>query len=453
MKGTSMLTLTEAADQIRNRKVSSLELTRACLERIERLNPKLNAFITVTDDLALQQATRADTEIGAGNWRGALHGIPVAMKDLIDLAGVPTTAASRQLVNNVPVHDAGIVARLKDAGAVIVGKTNLHEFAFGGSGMVSAYGPARNPWDKARITGGSSSGSAAALASGMCIAAIGTDTAGSVRIPASLCGIVGHRPGAGVWSTSGIIPLRRSFDTAGPMARSARDALLMLHALSDTDTEPKVDESVNHLRVGVARKGFFDGCDSEVAKCVEQAVDVIRLLAASVVEVNLEVPIRWTDFNEEILDYHRSMMEHSPELYQPATLERLRACASISPADYEQARDSLAAARRDAERVFEAVDVVVTPTCLVAAPEVSTLQAMTDSNLRAFEVQKLLHNTAPFNLLYWPSVSVPCGFTVQGLPVGLQISARPGADDRALASAGAYEQATEWHKRVPPLAF
>ena len=449
---TSMLTLTEAADQIRDRKLSSLELTRACLERIERLNPKLNAFITVTDELALQQAARADQEITAGKWRGPLHGVPVAMKDLIDLAGVPTTAASHQLATNVPAQDAGIVVRLKEAGAVIVGKTNLHEFAFGGSGMVSAYGPACNPWDTARITGGSSSGSAAALASGMCIAAIGTDTAGSVRIPAALCSIVGHRPSAGVWSTSGIIPLRRSFDTIGPMARTVQDTSLMLHALSDTDTRAQSYDPVNRLRVGVARKGFFGGCDSEVARCIEQALDVLRSLAASVVEINLEVPIRWTDFDEEILDYHRPMMERSPELYQPATLERLRACANISPADYEHARDSLAAARRDAEAIFKSVDAVVTPTCLVAAPEISTLQAMTDSDMRAFEVQKLLHNTAPFSLLYWPSVSVSCGFTAKGLPVGLQISARPGADDLALTLAGAYERATEWHKRLPPLA-
>ncbi len=446
-----LFTLTEAAEKIRSRKLLSLELTQACLDRIKRLDPKLNAFITVTAELALQQARRADDELAAGNWRGVLHGIPIALKDLIDVEGVPTTAASRQLSNNIASPDAAIVARLKNAGGVIVGKTNLHEFAFGGSGLVSAYGPAHNPWDTSRITGGSSSGAAAALVSGMCIAAIGTDTAGSVRIPASLCGIVGHRPSAGIWSTAGIIPLRRSFDTAGPMTHTVQDALLMLHALSDAGTQPDACESVDRLRVGVARKGFFDGCDFGVAKCVEQALDVIRSLTASVLDVNLEVPIRWTDFDEEILDYHRPMMERSPELYQPATLERLRACTSITPAEYEQARSGLAAARQQAARIFEAVDVVVTPTCLVSAPEISTLAAMTNVDLRGFEVQKLLRNTAPFSLLYWPSVSVPCGFTGEGLPVGLQISARPGADDLALRVARAYEQATEWHKRVPSL--
>jgi aspartyl-tRNA(Asn)/glutamyl-tRNA(Gln) amidotransferase subunit A len=447
-----LFTLAEAAELFRGRKVSSVELTQACLDRIARLNPKLNAFITVTDELALQHARQADNDLAAGNWRGPLHGIPVAMKDLIDLAGVTTTAASRQLSNNVPTHDAAVVSGLKQAGAVIVGKTNLHEFAFGGSGMVSAYGPARNPWDASRITGGSSSGTAAAVAAGMCIAAIGTDTAGSVRIPASLCGIVGHRPSAGIWSTTGIIPLRRSFDTAGPMTRTVQDAWLMLHALANGGSHLAMDRNVDRLRAGVARAGFFDGCDADVSNCVEQALDVIRSLTASIRDVSLEVRIRWTDFDEEILDYHRPMMERSPELYQPATLDRLRACTSISSADYEQARDSLVAARRDAERVFEAVDVVVTPTCLVDAPRIATLSAMTSADLRAFEVQKLLRDTAPFSLLYWPSVSVPCGFTSRGLPVGMQISARPGADDLALRVARAYEQATEWHTSVPPVA-
>jgi aspartyl-tRNA(Asn)/glutamyl-tRNA(Gln) amidotransferase subunit A len=447
-----LLTLAEAATQIRNRKLSSLELTRSCLASIERLNPVLNAFIAVTGELAFHQARVADGEIGAGNWRGPLHGIPVAMKDLIDLAGVPTTAASLQLTNNVADYDAAIVSRLKQAGTVIVGKTNLHEFAFGGSGVVSAYGPARNPWDTTHITGGSSSGSAAAVAAGMCIAAIGTDTAGSVRTPAALCGIVGHRPSAGVWSNEGIIPLRPSFDTAGPMTRTAQDAWLMLRALSDNSMPSDIDANVKHLRVGIPRVGFFDGCDADVIKCTAQALEVILSLTASMHEGDLEVNVRWTDFDEEILAYHCPMMERSPDLYQPATLERLRTCTSISPAEYEHARNSLASARQEAEKIFEVVDVLVTPTCLVAAPEIAALQAMTNADLRAFEVQKLLRNTAPFSLLFWPSISVPCGFTSRGLPVGLQISARPGADDLALRVSHAYEQATEWHKHSPAIA-
>src|ERR1019366_4515923 len=252
----AMLSLVEAAEQIRRRKLSAVELTRVCLARIERMNPVLKAFITGTADLALEQAVRADAEIMAGNWRGPLHGIPIALKDLIDVAGVRTTAASRQFCNRDATEDAAIVTQLKQAGAVIVGKTNLHEFAFGGSGVVSAFGPAKNPWDVSRITGGSSSGSAAAVAAGMCIAAIGTDTAGSARVPAALCGVVGHRPGQGLLSNQGIIPLVESFDTPGPITRSVRDAATMLDCLAAPGIAKvleSLDEPVTKWKVGVAR--------------------------------------------------------------------------------------------------------------------------------------------------------------------------------------------------------
>ncbi len=210
-----MLTLAHAAEQIRTRRLSPVELTRECLSRIERLNPVLNAFITVTGDLALDQARQAEAEVMAGNWRGPLHGIPIGLKDLLDTAGIRTTAGSNQFRERVPAEDAALVRQLKAAGAVIVGKLNLHEFAFGMSGVVSAFGPVKNPWDIERITGGSSSGSAAAVATGMCVASIGTDTAGSIRCPSALCGIVGLRPSAGTLSAEGMIPLARSFDTAG----------------------------------------------------------------------------------------------------------------------------------------------------------------------------------------------------------------------------------------------
>jgi len=446
-----MLTIADASDRIRSRQLSSVDLTRACLERIHRLNPALNAFITVTADLALQQAGAADAEIVTGRWRGPLHGIPIALKDLIDVAGIRTTAASNQYRNRVAQEDATIVAQLKQAGAVIVGKTNLHEFAFGGSGMVSAYGPARNPWDTTRITGGSSSGSAAAVAAGMCVAAIGTDTAGSIRTPASLCGIVGHRPSAGVWSAEGVIPLRQSFDTAGPMTRTVEDAQLLLQTLCDRPLRQIAP--VEGIRIGIAREGFFDNLDADVAVNMQHVLDVLASLLGPVRDVNVKADVRWSSFDREILDYHRPMIAASPQLYEPATLARIKACAEIPPEEYEAAKAGLTAARRDAEKVFEDVDVVVTPTCVADAPGISELQAMPAPELRSYEVNYLLRNTAPFSLLFWPSLSVPCGFTSGGLPVGLQISARPGADVLALHVARAYEQATAWHKRVPPIAL
>ena len=443
-----MFSLAEAAKQIRHRQLSSVELTRLCLERIERLNPSLNAFITVTADLALRQARQADAEVLAGRWRTPLHGVPVALKDLIDLAGVRTTAASNQLRNRIAGEDAMIVTQLKQAGAVIVGKTNLHEFAFGGSGVISAFGAARNPWDTARISGGSSSGSAAAVVAGMTVAALGTDTAGSARDPAALCGIVGYRPSRDVWGMEGVIPLRKSFDTLALMTRTVEDGQLMLSALSNV---PGRARAVDHFRVGVAWQEFFEDLDTEVEKCIERSLEAIRALVASVCEVKVQVRIPWTDFDVEILDYHRNMMAESPELYQPATLERLRACTAIPQDKFERAQNNLKRLRAEAEAIFDHVDIVITPTCPVGAPTIAELEATSAKELRAFEVQTLLRNTAPFSLLLWPSVSLPCGFTSQGLPVGLQISARPGSDSMAFTIARAYEQATDWHKRVPTM--
>src|SRR5271166_458177 len=299
-----MLSLTEVADQICTRRLSPVELTRECLTSIERLNPVLNAFITVTADLALQGAGQAEAEILAGRYRGPLHGIPIGLKDLLDTAGVRTTAASNQFRERVPGEDAELVGQLKRAGAVIVGKLNLHEFAFGVSGIVSAFGAAKNPWNTDRITGGSSSGSAAAVAAGMCVAAIGTDTAGSVRCPAALSGIVGHRPSAGLLSAQGIIPLSHSFDTAGPMTRTVRDAAVLLHALSGFPAAASLGESVPRLKVGVPQNAFFDSLQPDVQLCIDEALVVIRGLVAEVRDVQLSVSGHRTIFNAEIYEYH-----------------------------------------------------------------------------------------------------------------------------------------------------
>jgi aspartyl-tRNA(Asn)/glutamyl-tRNA(Gln) amidotransferase subunit A len=450
-----MLTLAEAAEQIRTRQLSPLELTRACIARIQRRNHALNAFITITAELALEQARQAEAEIMTGRWRGPLHGIPIGLKDLLDTADVRTTAASNQFRDRVPAQDADVVRQLKQAGAVLVGKLNLHEFAFGVSGIVSAFGPARNPWDLERITGGSSSGSAAAVAAGLCVAAIGTDTAGSIRCPSALCGIVGHRPSAGVLSCKGVIPLSTSFDTVGPMTRTVRDATLLLGALaadagsSAPNDWATLDDSVAGLKVGVPRKGFFDGLQPEVTACVEEVLDVIKKMVAHVADVELEAGAHRTIFNAEIYEYHEAMVTTHPELYQPQTLPRVQKCAGISATDYIRDWRLLAAERHKAEELFQQVDVVVTPTVPVTAPRISDLEALGIDALRPFETKYLLRNTSPFSVLYWPSVSVPCGFTPEGLPVGLQISSKPGADATVLRLAHAYQQATEWHQRVP----
>jgi aspartyl-tRNA(Asn)/glutamyl-tRNA(Gln) amidotransferase subunit A len=423
-----MVTLVEAAELIRTRKLSPVELTRECLANIERLNPTLNSVITVSTDMAMEQARRAEEEIAAGDYRGPLHGIPIALKDNIDTAGVLTTAASNQFRKRVPTEDAEIVKQLKLAGAVIVGKTNMHEFAFGMSGIVSAFGAARNPVDADRITGGSSSGTAAAVAAGMCVAAIGTDTAGSVRCPAALCGVVGHRPSQGVLSNAGTIPLAESFDTPGPITHTIADARLMLQALAPVGC-PALFESkpvdLTKIRVGVARNLATD-LESDVAASFESAVRKLVGLVAWVQDVQLDVTAAWDVRNFEILRFHRQMFERTPELYDPRTLDRVRESAGVSELAYMQRREALKATLPTPESL--GVDLVLTPTVPVAAPLVGELEAMDSAALRSYEVKYLLRNTLPFSFLWWPSVSVPCGVTSQGLPIGLQISGRPGAD-------------------------
>jgi len=444
-----MLTLAEAAEQIRKRRLSPIELTRECLARIEQLDPALNAFITVTADLALEQARAAEVEIAGGNDRGPLHGIPIALKDLLDTAGVCTTAASNQYRERVPVEDAEVVQRLKQAGAVLLGKTNLHEFAFGMSGVVSAFGPTKNPWNIERISGGSSSGSAAAVAAGLCVAALGSDTSGSIRCPPAFCGIVGHRPSAGLISTQGTVPLSTSFDTIGPMTRTVRDAAILIDVLSGTTQYARLlQEDVSQLRVGVARKKFFDDLDPDVSAAIEAALETTGKLVAQVREV--ELPLRGfrTIFDAEIYEYHEAMIQRSPERYDPRTLFRLENCAGISATDYVRERRRLAVFRAEVEAVFASVDVIVTPTTPIAAPKISELEALAIPDVRPLEVKYLLRNTAPFSVLFWPTMSVPCGFTRDGLPVGMQISARPGADSTVLRLAHAYEQAAGWWKRA-----
>ena len=438
-----MLTLLTAAEQIRTRKLSPIELTRECVANIEHLNPTLNAFITVTADLALEQAQRAEEEIASGNYRGPLHGIPFALKDNIDVAGVFTTAGSNQYRDRIPTEDAKNVKQLKFAGAVIVGKNNMHEFAFGGSGVISAFGPAKNPVDPKRITGGSSSGSAAAVASGMCVAAIGTDTAGSVRCPAALCGIVGHRPSQGLLSNVGIVPLAESFDTPGPIAQTAADAHAILQALSPVGCPPMLASQpfdLSKLRIGVARNLAAD-LEPDVATGFESAIQTLVKLVAYVEDVRVEVQPAWDVRNFEIFRYHREMFEHTPQLYDPRTLDRIRSSAGVTEIDYVGQRESLKAGSR-ADSLFDKLDLILSPTVPVSAPLLSGLEAMDSAALRAFEIKSLLRNTVPFSFLWCPGISVPCGFTKSGLPVGLQISGRPGDDQRVLQLATAYEQAT-----------
>lgn len=410
---------------------------------------------------ALSEARTAEAEIGRGEWRGPLHGIPIALKDLIDTAGVRTTSASALHANRVPEQDAEIVRRLRRAGAVIVGKTNLHEFAYGGSSLISQFGEIHNPWDSSRIAGGSSGGSAAAIPAGMAYAAIGTDTAGSIREPAALCGCVGLKPTYGRVPSRGVIPLSTSLDHVGPLAASVEDAAIILQAVAGYDPldsssaeVPVMDyvsaakEGAKTLRVGIPRGYFFENLDSEVSSSIELAIMGIRTLVKQIQDVELDVPTDRTLQAAESWAYHAGSVAKNPDLYQPETLRRIRTGESVTAADYIQKRRELEESRRKIRQVFADVDLLVVPTTPIPAPSIEELK--TDpGKLRPAEL-KLLRNTRPFNVWGLPAISVPCGFTHSGLPMGLQIAAAPWRENLVLRLAHAYEQATAWHKRICP---
>src|SRR5579864_6508736 len=454
------LDLREAAELIRTKKVSPVELTKACLARIDALNSTLNCFITVTAEAALAQARAAESEVMKGKWRGPLHGVPIALKDLFDTAGVKTTAGSGVFKDRIPNEDAEVVRRLKDAGAVLLGKTNMQEFAFGGSSLVSYFGAVRNPWGVTHIAGGSSGGSAAAVAAGLCYGALGSDTAGSVRIPASHCGIVGLKPTYALVSIRGVIPLSWSLDHVGPMARTVADTAALLQAIAGYDAQDVTSEemkipdysqalraNVSSLRIGMPRDFFFADLDPEVDAAMKDALTVLGKLTAGIRDVPLAAStmesLRDVVRAAEAYAYHREYVTKTPELYQPLTLKRIRAGADVTTPAYIQGRRDLAQVRRTAEKWFESVDVLVTPTLPIPPALIS--------DPRADDILPAVRNTSPFDVIGWPAISLPCGFTSQGLPIGLQIVGPNGGESVVFQLAHAYEQATEWHKRRPQL--
>lgn len=418
------LTLRDASAAVKAGGVSPVELTQACLDRIARLDGAYNAFVAVYEQSARRDAEALTKELDQGNWRGPLHGIPTAIKDLIDVGGEVTTAASALFADHVAKDDAEVVRRLKQAGAVILGKTNLHEFAYGGSGMISHFGVTRNPVDPQYITGGSSSGSAAAVAARFCFAAIGTDTAGSIRLPAAYCGVVGLKPMYGRVSVEGVVPLSWSYDHVGPIARTVDDAAVVLRAISDVEL-PEVQGS--GLRFGVARKFFFEGCEAEI-------VDVLERLAKHLHAVEVEVPTNEdrTVSNAEAYAYHEEFVHSSPELYQKETLRRIRSGENVSAAAYIRKRRELDELRRHAIDLFHQVDVIVTPAVAVSPARIDDLLANPEQ-LRPRELM-MLRNTRPFNVLGIPAMSVPCGRNGAGLPIAVQIATAPGREDLLVAA-------------------
>jgi len=463
----SGLTIEKAARLIRGRKVSAVELTRATLDRIDRLD-RLKAFITVTPELALAQARRADRDLARGEYHGPMHGIPISLKDLYWTKGVRTTAGSRILGDFIPREDATAAARLARAGAVLVGKANLHEFAIGATTENPFYGTCHNPWHFDYIPGGSSGGSAAAVAAGLGLASLGSCTGGSIRIPAAFCGIVGLKPTYGVVPRTGIVPNSSSLDHAGPMARTAMDAALVLEAIGGPDgRDPSAvvtrlpsartarRTSLKGMRVGVPTNYYFEVIDPEVEALVRSAIDDLRRLGARVVPVAVPdvqhcldacVVVAWS----ECTNFHRRWLIERPQDYGADTLEYLTGALAFRGTDYVQAQRVRALIRHSLQRVFSKVDILVSPTGVLTASRVG--QKEFKLGRRSVSVLSVMARiTCIANLTGEPAVSVPCGFTKAGMPAGLQIQGPKMSDMTVLGVAHAYEEASGWTSKTPRL--
>ena len=460
----SYITISEAAAGLRRKEFSPRELTSACLARIEAIDGKLHSFITLTADRALKQAREAEKELHSGHDRGPLHGIPIAPKDLYATKGIRTTCHSAVLEHWIPDHDATAVTKLQEAGTVLLGKLGMHEFAFGGPSIDAPFPAVRNPWNTAHIPGGSSSGSGAALAAGLCYGALGSDTGGSIRTPSSHCGIVGIKPTYGRVSRYGVVPLSWSLDHAGPMARSVEDCAILLQAIAGYDPRDPASanvavpdfraglrEGIKGLRVGVPRANWFDenkGTDPETEAVFDNALKTLESLGAVIVEIDGKAFSIARKANQTILvceayAYHEKTYQETPMKFGSSVRRRMLEGAFLSAADYITAQRARTVLSEQIRANFSNVDVFAAPGA-ARPPEAFESMDPNEQNLRP-------NFTNAFNLTGLPAISVPCGFTSGNLPVGLQIAARPFEEGTCFRVAYAYEQATEWHKRRPPI--
>ena len=447
-----------------------MELVQTFLSRIERLNPRLNCFITVLQDQARKEAASADRALARGDWRGPLHGIPVAIKDNIWTREVRTTAGSKILADFIPQEDAAVVAALRRAGAVILGKTNLHEFAYGVTCANAHFGAVHNPWDITRIPGGSSGGSAAALAAGLCVAAMGTDTGGSIRIPAAMCGVVGLKPTFGRVSCYGVIPLARSLDHAGPLARSAADAAILLKVLAGYDPRDHgsarnpvenfvsaVRRPLRRVRIGWPRDLFFERVGDDIRGAVEAARRVFEGLGAQVIEVRLpHVGESLRPATEialaEAAQYHRAagFFPACAAEYSQEVRARLETGSKIAASDYLDALEARTALQQEFNAALKNVTAIFAPTVPVGAPKIGEESIVIDGEAEDVRTA-LVRLNRPSNLTGLPAISLPCGFTAEGMPIGLQIIGRAFDEAHLLQLGAAYQQRTDWHTRRPPL--
>ena len=462
------LTIADAARLIESKRLSPVELVTAHLNRIAQTDDRLNSFITLLADEAVEAAAEAEGAIQRGEYRGALHGIPIGLKDLYYTKGIRTTVGSKIMRDFVPDYDAAVTERFRNAGATLTGKLQMHEFALGATSENPHYGPAHNPWDITRITGGSSGGSGSAVAAGQCMAALGSDTGGSVRIPASACGIIGLKPTFGRVSRHGVFPLANSLDTVGPMTRTVRDAAIVMNAIAgydsrdassanrpDEDFTRLLGQDISGMRVGLPQEYFYDVIDDEISAAVQQAARILEGLGAHVEEcsipaLNDSVSISGTILLTEAAEIHMdNLREHADDL--DADVRRRLEEGAMTPAvTYIAAQRARASFNREIARAMRTYDILLAPTTAIGAPKIG--ESMVEvSGVSEAKLAIMPRLTRPHNICGIPTVSVPCGFTSEGLPIGMQLAARAFEDAVALQAAYAYEQATEWHTRRPAI--
>jgi aspartyl-tRNA(Asn)/glutamyl-tRNA(Gln) amidotransferase subunit A len=445
MTGTTPASLAETAALVAKGAVSPVTLTRQCLDRIAAADGELRAFITVTAGSALAEAARAEADIAAGRYRGALHGIPVSLKDLVDVAGTPTTSGSA-LPPRVPDRDAPIAANLRRAGAIVVGKTNLHEFAFGTTSDETAFGAVRNPYDRTRSPGGSSGGAAVALVEGMCYAAVGTDTGGSIRIPAAACGVVGLKPDIADLSTEDVVALSTTLDHVGPLARTVADAALTYYAMLDGDA--RVDRvpraGADPLWLGVPRPYFLDKLDADVRRLFGAAAERLQRAGHSVADVAIRHAEHTADAYLHIVLpeaswYHAPLLERYADKYSPGVRLRLEMGRYVAAEDYVRAMQARRMLQRAVDRALEGLDALVLPALAIAGPPIGASTIEVDGATEPVRAM-MLRLTQLFNITGHPAIAVPCGRGEDGLPRGLQLVGHRGGTERLLAVAAAVER-------------
>jgi len=462
------ISIMEMALRIRRKEISPVEIVQQTLERIESLSSRLNSFITVMGEQALADARIAEREIQQGNNRGRLHGLPVAIKDIFATRGVRTTAGSKILSRWVPDYDATVVKRLRKAGAVLIGKTNMHEFSYGVTSDNPHFGPVRNPWDTKRIPGGSSGGSGAAVAASLCAAALGSDTGGSIRIPAAACGVAGIKPTYGRVSRYGAIPLAWSLDHVGPITRTAEDAAALLNVLAGRDEKDRTSsrlpvpdytqalrQPVKGLRLGIPQNFFFEHVDSETLSAVRAAIQVLERLGAQTVPIKLQhlelcAAAAAQITLVEAASYHEQYTRQRIKDYGDDVRLRLHAAHNFLATDYVKSQRARTLLQEELAKAFKKVDVIMTPTLPAPPPPIGEYFVQS-GDMREHVIDAFIRFNNPFNLTGLPAISVPCGFSSANLPIGLQVVGRPFEEATVLRLANAYQAQTDWHKKRPSL--